>query len=202
MPRVRSVGALQEGAVAFVWGVVALDELADVDLALPDPGRKAAPCDVRFLGRGHRDYRHVPSPSCSSRSQGTCRDVGSVRRVSQQEPFRRHSVIAGHVPSAVTRRDCRVGTEYGLFARARAGARQGCWSDPRQVGVRSRIPGDTEKTWRRAVSPRWADSRAEARDALDARADDGAVSRSHRVGDCDLPERGGKCRLVISAPGA
>ena len=53
--------ALQEGAVALVGGVVALDEFAHVDAALPTAGREAAPCDVPSIVCGFRNACHDAS---------------------------------------------------------------------------------------------------------------------------------------------
>ena len=54
-------GALQEGTVTFVRGVVALDEFADVDAALPCTGREAPPCDFPSLAREFRIGCHNSS---------------------------------------------------------------------------------------------------------------------------------------------
>ena len=60
--RVRALGGTGEKrAVAFVRRVVALDEFADVDAALPASGHEPAPCDVPTLGPGLRNACHDSS---------------------------------------------------------------------------------------------------------------------------------------------
>jgi len=52
---------LQESAVALVWGVVLLDELADVDVRVPATSCEAAPSDLRLLAGKIGLGRHVCS---------------------------------------------------------------------------------------------------------------------------------------------
>ena len=67
-------GALQEGAVALVGGVVELDEIAHVDSLLPNARREATPCGVHELACGIR-VCHVgllPQAQMRERRRGPC----------------------------------------------------------------------------------------------------------------------------------
>ena len=130
-------GALQEGAVAFVRRVVALDELADVDAALPSARREAAPRNFPSLARQFRIARHNASLRVDPVATGLGRapfwwNVSRARSpanptlvgfavdangrlnrpqglvITERANLRRHAVTRGSVAAAVSYATCRA----------------------------------------------------------------------------------------------